>query len=744
MDTPHRNTTQLSSPFATDPQSNASSAQDELLVGRKRSDRLYTPIESIEAENVETYREGGFHPVKLGDRLLNEFEVVAKLGHGGFGTVWLCEEGYAYDGHTNWKAVKIIAADQSVEDNPELRIIEDLQSQGVTRAQWEAAGIMLPLRHFWIRGPNGTHLCLVFPVMGPNLRSQTRASADTIKEIFTQAGKSLQFLHRHGICHGDFRSDNILLHVNDVDKLSKKEMMTLLEAPRTEQVRLAGGTELNPGPDEECRAPPYLVECSNIGILGPKTQTATIDFGISYRSGDPRSSSASRRSGRRPRRNTGEACDVWSFIAMIHEIRCRGELWGSDTRREYVRDLETLLGPLPASYRRAWKREMVKEGIIKLDLDDHDGDDDGTTESLRPVSAAAEHIEKVRKEAREKSGYTDYLQGLIGAERDQVQYQRDINYVASPTSVPWRVPEDEVYQLADLFRKVLKYDPDDRIDIDEVMRHEWFKQGGEMASPTPARKTTVEKGSIKRSSTPPLNSGTATSPRNERDNTTPSSPPSNNASSRKGGEEENPKLDASLKKTSAPVDPVMVWIDSRSKKTSTPTLAPNSNPTPAPESNPTIHNHPPPLPHPSAGQQALDNCIHLMSYLILISTVAFIVILMLPIPLPSTTIIPSSSSSPSSSATHPLRFPSIIAIRQAWCASQGGCGSSDNITAAEAPIPWFQTRKVSRHSVFYEGILTVPSNETAAPDGAGRQVESGVGGENTLFDGLLVIPSIYK
>ncbi|KAK7942992.1 uncharacterized protein PG986_012105 [Apiospora aurea] len=338
--------TQLSSPFATEPLTEGRG--NPYPPAKKKGHNVYKPIQEIEAEEVEAYREGGFHPVQLGDRLNHDFEVVAKLGHGGFGTVWLCQEGPEVEGQTAWKAVKIIAASESHADNPELQTIEELQSQGVTRAQWEAAGIMLPSRHFWLQGPNGTHLCLVFPVMGPNLRSQLEASGETVKGVLAQAGRSLQFLHAHGICHGDFRSDNILLHVNDVEKLSRKEMLTLLEEPRTEPVTLAddGGEP----PEEGGRAPAYLVERSDIGILGPKTQTATIDFGISYRAGDPpefvgipaqwAAPEAFFRTG-----NTCEASDVWSFVCMIQEIRGRGEFFSNITRPHYVLDLEALLGP---------------------------------------------------------------------------------------------------------------------------------------------------------------------------------------------------------------------------------------------------------------------------------------------------------------------------------------------------------------------------------------------------------------
>ncbi|KAB5533530.1 hypothetical protein GE09DRAFT_1063573 [Coniochaeta sp. 2T2.1] len=66
----------------------------------------YPHIHGIEDLNL--YRRGGFHPVLYGDRLGpgGRFEVVHKLGHGGFATVWLCFDSWKHD----WKAIKIVQA----------------------------------------------------------------------------------------------------------------------------------------------------------------------------------------------------------------------------------------------------------------------------------------------------------------------------------------------------------------------------------------------------------------------------------------------------------------------------------------------------------------------------------------------------------------------------------------------------------------------------------------------------------
>ena len=47
----------------------------------------------LNAESVESYERGGFHPVELGDRFQAErYEIVRKLGHGSSSTVWLAKD----------------------------------------------------------------------------------------------------------------------------------------------------------------------------------------------------------------------------------------------------------------------------------------------------------------------------------------------------------------------------------------------------------------------------------------------------------------------------------------------------------------------------------------------------------------------------------------------------------------------------------------------------------------------------
>jgi serine/threonine protein kinase len=153
-----------------------------------------------DAEDIEEYRPGGFHPVHLGDRLSDErYHVLHKLGNGGFATVWLCRD-------TKTKslvALKIIMADESKHDCPDLKIQEWFAAKNYKASS--SPLLALPTDHFWVDGPNGRHLCLVLPLLGPRIDLVWNKLEDPQKplpKIALQAAQSLQLLHELDICHG--------------------------------------------------------------------------------------------------------------------------------------------------------------------------------------------------------------------------------------------------------------------------------------------------------------------------------------------------------------------------------------------------------------------------------------------------------------------------------------------------------------------------------------------------------------
>lgn len=110
--------------------------------------------------------------------------------------------------------------------------------------------VCLPLDKFNIDGPNGTHYCFVYHVLGPRASlGLYRGSEDpdqVLRSVCLKATEAMSFLHAHKICHGgkftasselkralqklimsilDFTPKNILHRISGVDGLSEDEVL---------------------------------------------------------------------------------------------------------------------------------------------------------------------------------------------------------------------------------------------------------------------------------------------------------------------------------------------------------------------------------------------------------------------------------------------------------------------------------------------------------------------------------------
>jgi serine/threonine protein kinase len=182
------------------------SANEEMVDGE--SNGLHLELAPFGLEHIYDYELDGHHPVHLGDVYGNNgrYRVIHKLGSGGFATVWLCPDTEA-KGATKYVALKILMAEISSDDCPELRVNQ--LKDGFRQYANEDNGavfICLPLEHFKIHGPNWDHISFVYPVLGSNVSlGLFCASVDPdndLRSLGLQVTKAVKFLHSQGICHG--------------------------------------------------------------------------------------------------------------------------------------------------------------------------------------------------------------------------------------------------------------------------------------------------------------------------------------------------------------------------------------------------------------------------------------------------------------------------------------------------------------------------------------------------------------
>ena len=170
-------------------------------------------------------KKGGYHPVQIGDVFNGKYHVIRKLGWGHFSTVWLCWDTMG----KRFVAMKIV---KSAEHYTEAAIDEIKLLSAVCEADPNNPGrkqIVQLLDHFSVSGVNGSHVCMVFEVLGVNLlkliiRSNYEGlSIEQVRTIVRQVLEGLDYLHtKCNIIHTDIKPENVLVTMtkNDVRKMA--------------------------------------------------------------------------------------------------------------------------------------------------------------------------------------------------------------------------------------------------------------------------------------------------------------------------------------------------------------------------------------------------------------------------------------------------------------------------------------------------------------------------------------------
>ena len=203
------------------------------------------------------YKIGGYHPVHVGEILLDRYIIIQKLGWGHFSTVWLTKDlkysSYvaikvqksaqhyleaAYDEveildqvAKNWKAKDWKDSIQAYYSRDQ-KLMDALNKYGMSG---DTSHCVQLLNSFIHHGPNGKHFVMVFEILGVNFLEIIKrynyqgVPMPLARRLARQCLIGLDYMHRMcKIIHTDFKPENVVICLKDseVAEIAKTGQLT--------------------------------------------------------------------------------------------------------------------------------------------------------------------------------------------------------------------------------------------------------------------------------------------------------------------------------------------------------------------------------------------------------------------------------------------------------------------------------------------------------------------------------------
>ncbi|KXJ87522.1 kinase-like domain-containing protein [Microdochium bolleyi] len=398
---------------------------------------------TVQEEDDSNYQAGGYHPVYVGDVYNERYQIINKIGYGVYSTVWLVKDvmprfNPRSNGQTVFRALKILKANAYSSKHPilEREIMAHLRDGNQQQIGYNYICHMLD--SFEHQGPHGTHVCLVFELMGETLAGfgawfdECEVPNIIMRRFTTHLLLALDYAHDFNVIHtvSDLKPDNIYVKFRDHSQIESAYMR---DHPPPAQDRNESTYTVIPSaplfryyfaPGDEANFDLFDVALGDWGV----SRWADSEPGLRKAVIQPVAL-------RSPEVLIGAVWDVntdfWNLGAVIYEVFRAIRLFsgsappkGDYAREEHIAEIVDLFGPFPKALLEKGDQEFVAKVF----------DEDGRVRDAAPF-------------------------GRPG--------------LCSETFLP-RLPDDVRAGFADFMKTMMKIDPAERPMPEDMLRHPWL------------------------------------------------------------------------------------------------------------------------------------------------------------------------------------------------------------------------------------------------------------------------------